>query len=446
MAAGGGHWVKSTEGPYAGSFSFVPATKSGLLTDYGGQDYNTLEQGGLVAVSYEGQWHIYAKGTAGNELGEYYDTTTSGELATNKMMNMNAQGYAKGKAEDLGQDIANLSGTTLSPQVAQAFTPGVKGTPGVKKVPIVEPGAKNISPEGAGAAAQAAAISGKGGAGATITAEDFAQMASPVTVQTSGGKSITKQGIDLGNGYFLTQSSTGKFYVVDKATNKTISSAYENIGDAHEFAKSHTPYFDPPPGLSDSYVVFKDQYAAEKAIIGDLGHYYQSHSAANGYATPGVKKALTDYQDGEYGHINDHLWKGYEASSSTLTKIKNLDKAFSKAETPYDMVAVRSKGSGSSLYKLAKGMQVGDTYIAKGFDSSGLHFNNNFGGGSVRLIYRVPKGTPALVVNGVHGNFKAYSSENELLFSRNLKWNVIGKSSSGGNIEIHLEYAGRLTQ
>jgi hypothetical protein len=88
---------------------------------------------------------------------------------------------------------------------------------------------------------------------------------------------------------------------------------------------------------------------------------------------------------------------------------------------------------------LAKNLGVGDTYHAKGFDCTSLNPNHSWGSNEVKLIYRAPKGTPAIF--GMHFTNK-YTGEYEVTLARNLKWKVIGKTVHKGNITLTLDYVG----
>lgn len=463
MASAGGTWMKVGYGPVVGKTIFVPAgvdPSSAMMSAIEKQAAGKSFGFGKAVTGYAS---YLTPDFSHESLQKYTAKQSAKESASPKLPGGEEKFYANAKtwstgtkSLDLGEKVTviqKVNGKILVKE-ADYVTPGSgvikdKWTEHAslddamqyaESVVAQKQGKAVVPPKPATAAPQTSGKSVN-----TITEADFAAAAKPVDVISKSGNKFTVDGVDLGNGYMITKSTTsGKYYVVEKEGNKTVSSSFQNINDAYTFAKANTPYYESPPDLPSSYRVFKDKYVAEQALASEMLPYYQKHSVENGYNTPEIISAFGLYQDGGYSSINSHLWHNTSPSTSTQKAIKAMDKAFEKAATPYDLVSVRSKGQGSDLYNLAATLNVGSKYIAKGFDSSALHYNNNWGGGSVRLVYRVPKGTPAIVINGLHGNAKAYSGENELLFARNLVWNVVGKKVSGGNIEVYLEYAGRL--
>ena len=274
---------------------------------------------------------------------------------------------------------------------------------------------------------------------ATGGALNFDAQKGDVEITTLLGKKETVQGVKLNESYAITQNpNTQKYHLVDLETGSTVSihgSADEAKTAADIEAKNNTNT--PPPKLPASYKVWNSTHEADVANQTEIAPYYTKHAAENGYNTPAHSAAVSYYQSSSGCEaMNSHLWKGSNASPTTQKHIKNLDDAFKKTATPHDMVTVRSKGAYDNLFQMAKHMDVGDTYKPSGYDSSSLQSNNNWGGGNVRIVYRIPKGYHALSINGVHGNYHAYGSENEILIPRGSQWKVIGKQTKGGKITI----------
>ena len=110
------------------------------------------------------------------------------------------------------------------------------------------------------------------------------------------------------------------------------------------------------------------------------------------------------------------------------------------------MTVVRSHSANSPLYTLMAKLNVGDDYECPGYDSASINKNNTWGGGNVKVMYRVPKGTKAIFMNSLNKSATAASyhsscpSEYECLFARNSRWKVVGKEvSSNGNIVATVE-------
>jgi hypothetical protein len=127
-------------------------------------------------------------------------------------------------------------------------------------------------------------------------------------------------------------------------------------------------------------------------------------------------------------------------SAAIKAKINAIDVAMGNSSVPINLIAVRSQSSSHPLYALAKQLNVGDSYVAKGFDSASVNTNNSWGGGSVKVVYRVPKGAQGIYLNANHAT--GLSNEQELLFPRNAAWKVVGKKQMKDKIELHIEYEG----
>ena len=72
------------------------------------------------------------------------------------------------------------------------------------------------------------------------------------------------------------------------------------------------------------------------------------------------------------------------------------------ASTPFNMTVIRSQGAHHPLYALMAKLTVGDDYACPGYDSASINKNNTWGGGNVKVIYRVPKGTKAIFMKSLN--------------------------------------------
>jgi hypothetical protein len=184
-------------------------------------------------------------------------------------------------------------------------------------------------------------------------------------------------------------------------------------------------------------------------------HWHSGHEAESGLKSafaaagggPDLNKtqlsAVSAWQDGKFGAINQTLWGGQTPSpgSSVDKYIKNLDAAFAnpKSVAPTSFIAVRH----TSHHHTLSSLNVGDVYTAKGYDAA-ANYNKGEGYG-VALVYRVPAGVPMIHLNTLPGYHSQYTGEHEVLFARNLNWNVVGKKvSKGGKVVLTLEYAGKV--
>lgn len=164
-------------------------------------------------------------------------------------------------------------------------------------------------------------------------------------------------------------------------------------------------------------------------------------------------KAVHAYQNGAFGAINAALWKGAVATAHATTQgqIKNLDYVMSLSSVPENMVVIRSQSSYHPLYAQMATLGVGDEYQTPAYDSASINLNNGWGGGAVKVNYRLPKGAKAFFMNALpHSpNAKGYKSiyegEHECLIARNSRWKVVGKTVDGeGRIEVTVELVGQV--
>lgn len=161
-------------------------------------------------------------------------------------------------------------------------------------------------------------------------------------------------------------------------------------------------------------------------------------------------QAIASYQNGGFEAINSVLWNGGVsapgASPTVVKRIGELDKAMSLSSVPFNIEVVRSKGQGSALWHDMNILNVGDVYTTPAFDSASVNKNNNWGGGGVRVFYRLPKGAKAIFMNALSASENAihYNSthpgEYECLIARNSSWRVVGKEVDGqGKITVTVE-------
>lgn len=440
MAASGGHWVKATSGPYSGKLNFVPASKETTWVSKNGISHAAVESGGLTAIQTASGWQVYQKLPDGS-LGEYPigGTYASKQLAKGKMQNMNAQGFAKSVQEPDGGynsvKIGSTTGALVKPgsAVHQAFNPGAKTTGAAKPPKVNEPGAKTVKGETAAAQAQAAAGTGKYGmvaanTGAPLaTHADFLNNAHEVQITTIMGNTEKVNGVLLNDGSLgvTYNAKTGQFHVVDAVSGKTISK-YGSAEEAFAGAKVESKNM-----VSIQAPANKDFPAFTSASAGDKA--FATHYA--GHKMPSAYKETVGSFQANSGYANDYVWHGKENDF-----VYSMDKAIASVPgLPKNMQLIRGESQGHPLYSLAKSLSVGEKYHAKGFDCTSHNPNHEWGGNAVKLVYRAPKGLPA--VFGYHFTGK-YHSEHEVSLARNLRWNVIGKTVHGGNITLTLEFDG----
>lgn len=445
MAAAGGHWVKVASGPMAGKMAFVPSAKSGTLK-FGNKEYEAVFMGNLVVAKLN-----YSNGENKYQLA-YYDT--KGQLqpimhkgkaavfdkqqqALNKADNMHKLGMTKaikgGDSWDV-KEIAKEATLKKTAKTPKATPPGTKTTKTAKTIQVTESGAKNIKAETAAAQAQATKE--------FSTQADFNANKGPVTVTTAYYKNkIQVDGVMVGdNGeYAVTYNKqTAKYHVVEMQGGTTISThatANEAFSVGYTAVKNNKP-----AAANPNFKDVTDLYGTTSQANAIFAKHFAPHT---GKLTGDESSALSGYQDGKFDYINSALWGPNPGAATPQVKgwVKNIDTAMKKSPgLPHDTMLYRRKPSGSELYQWAKITKVGATYESKGYDSTSI--SKDFAhGGSVVLRYRAPKGLSGFFMN-TNGYNSQYPHEYEYLLPRNLKWNVIGKSQSGSQIIIDLEYGG----
>ncbi len=276
----------------------------------------------------------------------------------------------------------------------------------------------------------------------------------------------------------ITQTATGKHvaHAVDKDTAlkvmKTLAEDPEvgpglKSGDATVLqaanqaahAIKHNEYtkpVPPPPPIevkapdwAEPHKVFHSGSEADSY----LKEEFKAQYAAMTPITAAEQSALHSYQGSGYHSINGANWSGNPHSSA-----KQLDSLIAKVGgAPANMVMVRSEGSSHPLYSQAASLNVGDHYVSLGFDSAYSAGGSDWSWGAsgptsgVRVYYRVPKGTPLVHLNSLPGYHSSIPGEHEVVFGRNLCWEVVGKkvspkaSGSHPKVEITVQYVGQLT-
>lgn len=145
------------------------------------------------------------------------------------------------------------------------------------------------------------------------------------------------------------------------------------------------------------------------------------------------KKAALTYSGSSYSSINTSLRKGHDLGVHEKT-VKNLDSMMEKAVVPIDILLHRGAGGSNSLAHYSA-MQVGDSYIEKGYSSTSA-FNHSAFGGSVSMKITVPAGGKAAPIPSHHDNEKEY------LLPRNQKFTIhkIEKidNNYGGMLVLHV--------
>lgn len=467
MAAGGGHWMKVSSGPYIGKMTFVPAMHAGDFntTLYGSGSkakaaQTGIIQGGLAVHKNEkGEWTI-THTKSGLSLSHYYKNKAAALAAMDELnqsgvkwtakegqLNLDAASKVshtvKGKYNNLSAgEVGKVHKSAAQVQAEQKGKPFEGKEQAVPKIPakkaapattpVQEPGAKttdkaasaqNMATQKA-AATQAANASA---AAAFKSQADFDGNAHDVTITTMMGKTEVVKGVLIGDGSLgvTLNPKTGQYHVVDAVSGKTLSkyaSAEQAFSGASAEAKNMVSI---QPPANNAYKFFNSASEGHTAMV-------------NGYkgkplASDAIQ-AIKDYQSSP--SVNDVLWN----NGTSHPNLPGLDKTMKTARLPMDTILVRGQTSYHPMYKFAKEINVGEKYFAKGFDSTSVNPSHSWGGNSVKVIYRAPKGIPAVYCNA-YGQQK-YHSEYEVLLGRNLQWNVVGKTVHNGNITLTLDYAG----
>lgn len=243
----------------------------------------------------------------------------------------------------------------------------------------------------------------------------------------------------------------------DKKTLMANKTNFKKAGDlgkqlralAEASTKPKPVKVEPPPWKPKGSVKNFPTLAAHEQAI--QAAYKGGEGFVRGTAlTKTTQKAIASYQNGGYGAINEALWgkgTGDAATKATVMKqIEQLDEAMSLSQVPFNMVVVRSQGQGSPLYQQMSVLEVGDIYETPAFDSSSINHNNTWGGGQVRVHYRLPKGAKAMFMNALSqspnapGYQSKHPSEHECLLARNSRWKLVGKEvDEQGRIQVTVE-------
>lgn len=207
----------------------------------------------------------------------------------------------------------------------------------------------------------------------------------------------------------------------------------------------------PPPWEPEGRVWAGDSPERMERLDRVLQRAYRAGAgfASQRYVGQAPLKSLTEYQSMAYVEINGWLWGDPEitgdpkAVAYARRHVRQLDALFRHARLPLDALAARVNSSDSGLYELARRLDVGQLYVAPGFDSASLWLDHEWGDSKVRLFYRLPRGTRALYLNGIGASPTAHDfqsgayDEYECLLDRGSRWRVVGKEI-GPNEEISL--------
>lgn len=458
MAASGGHWVKSLV-PGGNEYTFIPKTEvhQGTVSVITNKGTGVLwdSQGGLSVVQIATGFSVVHT-ASGNVIATSDNEDAAKAMATS----LNATGMDwKGSADKLiaqyeaNPEMKNAVGLikntykNMPEEIAKTHDAAYIQAYQKQKAQEFEtfaPAPKTVAPSPTQVAKIEGAIPQKGaGINAPASHESFMAQAKEVPITTIMGKKQTATGVVMPDGKTAVtyNANTGNYHVVDMATGKTIETT-KSLETAYSNAKSQAlQYVDiPAPAPKVPYHEFKSSSEADSMI--------QKASANQPPVDSASHNALYGYQDGEYGSINGYLWSNGKSYSSgnVLTKVKSIDAAMKTHAAPFDMVVTRSKEKGSALYHFAKAAEVGGKYQSLGYDSTSTAPGWSWGGAGVRLIYRMPKGTPGVYFNSLKGYSSSHPSEHEWLMGRNLSWNIVGKQSSpGGSITLTLEFDGVFT-
>lgn len=180
-------------------------------------------------------------------------------------------------------------------------------------------------------------------------------------------------------------------------------------------------------------------YGSHAKIADKLGGHFEGHAKS---LTDAEAATLYDYQGAGFVKVNKALWKpGGKVTLSTKQQIADLDAVMKKSPgLPKDQVLSRSTTKYHPLFKLAQALSVGDTYIAKGFDSTGAYSHASEKTTGVLIRFNAPKGLKGFFMQAK--GYKARLHELEYLLPRNLKWKVVGKTNSNGLITLDLAFEG----
>lgn len=264
------------------------------------------------------------------------------------------------------------------------------------------------------------------------TSGEWSKQKLEITTAYKGDKVAVDAWIHPGGEYAITLNpQTGKYHITDMASKKTIE------GNISSFENAKTKIANEYVGSSVGDTSYPQKFAVFSGLNAMPHNEYDKFTMA---LTNAQLSALQHYAGSGFENINAHLWNGKPVSATVKAEINAIDVALGNSSVPMNLIAVRSQHSGHPLYDLAKQLNVGDSYVSKGFDSASVNTNNSWGGGSVKVVYRVPKGAHGIYLNANHAT--GLSHEQELLFSRNSAWKVVGKKQIGHKIELHVEYEG----
>lgn len=259
------------------------------------------------------------------------------------------------------------------------------------------------------------------------TKSEFDANAKDVQITTLMGKTETAKGVVVGDGSLgvTFNEKTSQYHVVDVVSGKTLSK-YDTAEQAFNGAKIEAKNsVSVAPPQNGNFKPFSSAHAGEAAMKAGYKGTHLDYDEV---------KAIKSYQGSP--DVNSHLWK----NDTNHYLVKPLDSVFSKAKLPENSVLIRAEGKGHPLYDAAKYLNVGDKYQSKGYDSTSLNPNHTWGSSDVKIVYRAPKGIPAVYCNAFGSEH--FSSEYEVLLGRNLSWNVVGKAVHGSSITLTVEYDG----
>lgn len=161
--------------------------------------------------------------------------------------------------------------------------------------------------------------------------------------------------------------------------------------------------------------------------------------------------ALSEYKNGNYNKINNHLRKGADADAGTKATIGQMDSALSRSSLPKEQTLYRGMQS-SEVYKAA--MDDPKSLIGKVLEDPGFMsttskidiaagFNATQGivaGGKRGIVFEIaaPKGAKGMAIDFLGKKSKHTQTEGEVLFERGSRIKIVSidRNTWRGNVVI----------
>lgn len=231
MASAGGHWMKATTGPFAGSMVFVPGQGSGTALETGAKagvgSYNITKnatvQGGLAVYQNEhGDW-VVAHAGSGVSLGPAFTTQAGALVAMEELNQMGGKLWLQD-----GSQLANTPGLKDATQGIMSKHKDIATITSYKEAKKALDDNYSINQKAAKPAAEATTTANKT---MSQTLKETTPKANPANYSTDAEgniKGVTVQDTGV-PGKIAYNQNTGKFDVIDSDGNVVSShSSFDN--------------------------------------------------------------------------------------------------------------------------------------------------------------------------------------------------------------------------